>query len=469
MKTLIAPRALKSIDQVPGVGTQYIPIESLRTWTGLAISPETAYNAMTVLQCVTKLQQTFASLPLMVYRRRADGGRDVAREHPLYRALHDRPNPAMSSFFWREILMGHLKTWGNHYSEVVGVGNGDIELWPIRPDRITVDWKNRERQYTYTSPTGRESILPASKVFHVAGMSYDGLTGMSPIGMMRRTLAVMGAAEQYGESVFRNGARPAVVLSHPKTLSDPAVGRLAAQFDDMRGSSNAGKTVVLEEGLTVTEVGFPPEDAQFMETRLFQKRELAGYYGVPGLMIGDPDDKETWDDASRRFMSTVQSDLERFEQEASRQLVDPLDDDIYVEFKADGFLRADPKARADAYAVRWEHGNLNADEWRRLENEDPLPDRLGQDYYRPANWVVLGSDPVAVGGDASTPTQFGQAGPQAVDDTPAEIVAQVTRAKMAQFDCPTCGKMVNRLAAPGTVGYCKGCRGEVTMSAEAAA
>lgn len=458
MKTLV-PRAIKAIDQVAESeagygGSTYIPIENLRTWTGFGVSPEMALNVITVLQCVDKLAKTFAALPLFVYRRVGEG-RVIAREHPLYTTLHDQPNPEMTSFVWRELLMQNVKTWGNHFSEIIRYPDGSLELYPIRPDRMEVKWgSNARKVYTYCSPTGTRTEMKPGSVFHVQGMGSDGLIGFSPITVMRRTVGLANAAESYGEAVFRNGARPAIVMSHPKTLSDPAIARLGAQMDAMRGSGNAGKTVILEEGLSLTEVGFPPEDAQFMETRLFQKRDLAGYYDIPGLMVGDPDGKEKWDDASRRFMAGVQSDLERFEQEAKRQLIE-VGDDIYVEFKAEGFLRADPKARADANAVQWEHGNLNNDDWRQQENLDPLPDGLGKTYYRPANWVPLGDAPVPVGGDASLGTQFG---------ANAGLVDQMTRAKsMSQFDCPDCGKLINRLAAPGTIGYCKSCKAEQTF------
>jgi HK97 family phage portal protein len=447
MKTLFPTRpATKSIDQdaqAGAGGVTYVPIEDLRTWTGWGVGPETALNVITVLQCVDKLAKTFASLPLFVYRRvpRPGGtldGREIARDHPLYHTLHDRPNPEMTSFTWRELLMSHLKTWGNHYSEVRENGAGP-ELWPIRPDRIRVEWaKGGRRRYIYLSPTDGEQEMAPGTVFHVMAMSADGLVGMSPIAMMRRTVGLARTVETYGEAVFRNGARPAVVLTHPQTLSDAAVGRLGAQMDALRGSGNAGKTVILEEGASIAEVGFPPEDAQFLGTKLFQKREIAGFYDIPGLMVGDPDDKESWDDASRRFMAGVQTDLERFEQEANRQLLLPgEEEDIYVEMKAEGFLRADPKARADAHAVEWEHGSLNNDEWRAMENMDPLPLGKGQVYYRPA--------------------QFGAAPP------PPTIVPQLTRAKFARFDCPDCGMLINSQAVPGTVGKCRSCRAEKVM------
>jgi hypothetical protein len=188
-------------------------------------------------------------------------------------------------------------------------------------------------------------------------------------------------------------------------------------------------------------------------------------------MVGDPEHQEDEVSESRKFIKRAMVPyFERFEQEVARHpvLVEP-GEAIFAEINADGYLRGDPKARADALAVEWEHGVINADTWNAIENRPPLPDGLGEVYYRPANWVPLGQQdeaPVAVGGDASRPTQFGQPRQgQAVDDSPAELVPQLTRIKMAQFDCPDCGKIINRLAAPGTVGYCKMCRAERVFAA----
>lgn len=475
MKTLIAPRAIKGLDQAAMAETTYrnsYPIDM--GWRRLGLSPELALNVMTVYQCVFKLSNAFAQLPLMLYRRDGED-RLKADDHPLYRTFHDAPNPAMSSFTWRRLVMGHLATWGNAYNEIRVNGLGEVELWPIRPDRIAVRWADGggSREYFYVSPSGSEDKLRPGSVFHLQNLSSDGLVGLSPISAMRRGIGLYRKAEQYGESVFDNGARPATVLKHPKTLSDGAVERLGAQMDGLRGSGNAGKTVVLEEGLDVHEIGFPPEDAQFMETRLFQKREIVTGFDLPLGMSGDPefaDEKE--DELARKLIKlTMAPHFTNFQQEAQLQVI--KDPDLYVEFKVDGFLWGDPKARADALAVQWEHGNLSNDEWRAIENMSPLPDELGKRYYRPANWVdVTESEPQPVGGDASRETQFGQG---------AELVDQVTRAKsadwpavdgprMKRFDCPDCGKLIARMAAPGTIGYCKSCRGERTFEeAEVAA
>lgn len=456
----VAPRAIKGIDQEamsgPYQDVRYIPIDDLQRWTGLGISPETALNYVTVYQCVSLLAETFASVPLILYRRLTNGGKERATDHPLYRVFHDQPNPTMDSFVWRELVMTHLKTWGNHYSEIVRDGLGDIQLWPIRPDRIEPKWEQGVKVYDYLSPLGGRKRMKPGSIFHVQGTSSNGLVGQSPIEILRRTISLGRTAERYGQAIFDNGARPAVALTHPKNLSEPAQTRLAVQMDALRGSGNAGKTVVLEEGMTFAEIGFPPEDAQFMETRLFQKREFAGAFRIPGGYIGDPESKDTDESQeSRKFIKRAMvPEFTRFEAAALVQVIE--DDDYFLEFLADGYLRGDPKARADAFAVRWEHGTLCGDEWRQYENENPLPNGEGQTYWRPANWVPLGqSEPVAVGGDASAATQFG---------ADAGLVPNLTRVKaMSQFDCPDCGRMLNRLAAPGSVAHCRSCKAEKTF------
>jgi HK97 family phage portal protein len=468
VKTLIAPRALKGIDQVAMAADRYYG----SSWAGpgwqRTITPDIGLSVMTAYQCVRILANAYASIPTILYRRLPGGGKERAADHPLYRTFAIQANPDMSAFDWKNLAKSHIETWGNHVSEIVRNGLGEVELWPIRPDRIEIYWGPGGRKaYDYLSPTGPKVTLDPDRVLHLKALTTDGLVGLPPITQMRRAIALYRKAEQYGESVFDNGARPAVVMKHPKTLSDPAVIRLGAQMDALRGSGNAGKTVILEEGLDVHEIGFPPEDAQFMETRLFQKRELAAGYGVPKGLLNDPDEDADIDKDLRQLITvTMLPAFESFEQSAQLQVI--RDRDYFVEFLADAYLRGDPKARADAYAVQWEHGALSGDEWRARENQDPLPDGIGQTYYRPANWVPLGQQdesPPAVGGDASTDTQFGQG---------AALVDQVTRAKVAwvQFDCPDCGKIVNRNIPdiPGTVGQCKSCRAEKTYrEAEVAA
>lgn len=72
-----------------------------------------------------------------------------AIEHPLYFLLHDEPNPEMTSFVFRETLMTHLLLWGNAYAQIIRNGKGEIiALYPLMPDRMTVNRDGKREDYT---------------------------------------------------------------------------------------------------------------------------------------------------------------------------------------------------------------------------------------------------------------------------------------------------------------------------------
>jgi HK97 family phage portal protein len=385
-------RAVKAIDQdgLADINSfRYVPLENHQTWTEMATPVERNYIA--VYQCVRVLSNTFAQLPLKLYRRRPGGGKDEATDHPLYRTLHLAPNPEMTSFVWRKIAMRHLATWGNHYSEIAYDNFGRPQLWPMSPDRIEVKWgPNGRRVYIHTSAGGTRTEMRPGSVFHMQGQTTDGLSGSSPIADLRKTLSLAQAAGRFAGAVFDNGARPGTVVTHPKTLSTPAQERLIAQMEELKGSSSANKTVLLEEGMSVTTVGFPPEDAMFLETQLNQHRLIYGAYGIPPHKVGDLE-RATFSNIEHQALEYIQDGVMPWfvnaEQEFAVQLIP--EDDVFAEFLVDGYLRGDAKSRAEALAIRLQNGTLTQDQWRALENENPLPDGTGAQTWMAVNYAPV--------------------------------------------------------------------------------
>jgi HK97 family phage portal protein len=470
VKQLFA-RPIKNLDQQAmgeyGGASQYMPIWDRSTWSrgGYGDAQSAALSISTVYACVRLLAESVAQLPLILYRQ--DGQRkDRATDDPLYNVLHDQPNPQMTSFVWRELLMSHLTTWGNHFSEKTYDSLGRLQLWPIRPDRMIAKYgADGQKTYTYVSPLGNRTELDPETIFHVPGLSSNGLVGYSPIALHRKTLALAETAQDYGTNFLANGARPAVVLSHPKTLSEGAIGRLAGQMDELRGSRNAGKTVVLEEGLTVTEVGVPPEDAQYIQTRKFQRQIIASeVFHVPPHMIGDLESGASYASIEQMSLEFVTYGLmpwlARVEQEIKAQLV-PIDgDNLYAEFLVDGLLRADAKSRSEALAIRWQQGTLSADEWRSKENENPLPDGLGQQYFVPVNYAPVNPPP---GEQIVAPATVRETVPTAPGAAP-ELVA----VKSAEVRCGN-GHLLAELATPPYRFTCRQCKTVTERSEEGAA
>ncbi len=144
-----------------------------------------------------------------------------ATNHLLYYLLHDEPNPEMTSFVFRETLMSHLLLWGNAYAQIIRDGRGNVlSLYPLLPDRMTVDRTSAgEIYYEYRKDTGTV-ILRNEEVLHVPGLGFDGLVGYSPIAMAKNAIGMAIATEEYGAKFFANGANPGGVLEHPVILFD---------------------------------------------------------------------------------------------------------------------------------------------------------------------------------------------------------------------------------------------------------
>lgn len=371
---------------------------------GVSVTPKTALYSTAVYACVRILAETVASLPLHVYRRLPGGGKERATQHYLYPVLHHSPNPEMTAFELREALMGHLLLWGNAYCEIEYDGAGRvIGLWPLRPDRMVVergkgvsadtDWDTGGRlRYRYTLATGQEVILPAERVMHLRGLSFNGIIGYSPIALAREAIGLARATEEFGARFFGQGTHPGGIVEHPGRLSPEAHERLKKSLaEKYSGLGKSHRLLILEEGMSWKQVGIPPEDAQFLETRKFQVTEIARIFRVPPHMLADLE-RATFSNIEHQSIEfvvhTVRPWLVRWEQAILRDLVPPEErNSIFAEHLVDGLLRGDIKSRYEAYAVGRQNGWLCADDIREMENMNPLPDGQGKVYLIPLNMI----------------------------------------------------------------------------------
>lgn len=360
--------------------------------SGKRVNERSAMQMTAVYSCVRIMSEAIASLPLHLYEY-TDAGTAKATGHPLYVLLHDEPNPEMTSFIFRETLMTHLLLWGNAYAQVIRNGKGEvIALYPLMPDRMTVDRDEQGRLYyeyrvssddAPINESGSVRLAP-SDVLHIPGLGFDGLVGYSPIAMAKNAIGLAIATEEYGSKFFANGAAPSGVLEHPGTLKDPARIRESWQAT-FGGSTNAGRVAVLEEGMKYAPISIAPEQAQFLETRKFQINEIARIFRVPPHMIGDLEKSSfnNIENMSREFVTyTLDPWLVRFEQALVRRLLSAEEKKKYfVKFNVDGLLRGDYQSRMNGYAVGIQNGFMCVSDVRRLENWDLVPDEEGGNLH----------------------------------------------------------------------------------------
>ena len=361
--------------------------------SGKAVTEQTAMQMTAVYSCVRILAEAVAGLPLHLYKYTENGGKEKALDHPLYRLLHDEPNPEMSSFVFRETLMTHLLLWGNAYAQVIRNGKGEVvAIYPLMPNRMAVD-RDTEGHLYYTYYRGDDEAIKNKEsavtlaprdVLHIPGLGFDGLVGYSPIAMAKNAIGMAIACEEFGAKFFANGAAPSGVLEHPGTIKDPSRVRDAWQ-SQFGGSSNSGKVAVLEEGMKYTPISISPEQAQFLETRKFQINEIARIFRVPPHMVGDLE-KSSFSNIEQQSLEFVKYTLDpwviRWEQSIQRALLSQDEKAVYfVKFNLEGLLRGDYQSRMNGYAIGRQNGWMSANDIRELENLDRIPAEEGGDLY----------------------------------------------------------------------------------------
>ncbi len=356
----------------------------LVTSAGVRVTEETAMRHTAVYAAVKLLAETLASLPLSVYRRLPDGGKKALTEHPLHNLLHYQPNHYQSSFEFREMMQGHIGLRGNCYAlkHVNAVGQIDA-LEPLHPNRVTPAWNENGRIiYKVLTPVSKgaeigfvEKVYTAEEIFHVRGLTLDGLIGLSPIAHHRETIGLGMAAQEYGNRFFSNDATPKGVLEYPGSFkNDEDFNQFRARWQSSQGGANRGKTAVLENGMKYNDIGMTNEDAQFLDTKKYNVTDIARIFNIPPHMIGDLE-KATFsnisDQAIQFVVHTMRPWFVRWEQAFKRDMI--VEDDVFVEFNVDALLRGNIKDRYAAHAVGINTGFLTRNEARAMENKNPLP------------------------------------------------------------------------------------------------
>lgn len=347
------------------------------TPAGLSINVESAQKVSAFFRGVDILSTSLAMLPLGVYKR-SEKGRESVRT-TLFDVIGRKPNTWQDSFQWKRQQMRHLIHHGNGISRIVAGSRGFLDqLWPIHPTLVTPRQLESGRLlYDVRNPkTSQTTTYTQDEIFHLRGVSDDGMWGKGVLDYARDNLGHALALDGYAGALFRNGALHSGVLNHPGMLDEDASKRMANSFmAATSGGSNWHKPVVLEQGTTWTPSTMTPEQAQMLLSRKFSVLDIARWLGLPPHMLAELD-RTTYNNmeqGGQEFVTySLGAWLTLFESAISDQLIIQTDT-YYAEFTRDALVRGDIAARWDAYMKAVTTGTFTRNEVRELENRNALP------------------------------------------------------------------------------------------------
>lgn len=363
------------------------------TASGIAINERTALQISAVFACVRVIAESIGSLPLHVNRRLEPRGREKATTRREYSLLHDAPNNRMTACVFREVMTAHVLLCGNAYALIELDGSAKVKaLWPLPLGSVRVELAaDRSLRYVVRDPiTNVEESYSYDQIIHIPGLSYDGVSGLSPVMLHREGMGLARALETFGAEYFGHGTSLSGVLEAKKTLSEPAKERLSNSWKlQHSGGGNRHKVAILEEGMEFKPISVQADQAQFIESRKFQTAEIARVYRVPLHMIGDLE-RATNNNIEHQGLEFVEHTLRpwlvRWEQELNRKLFP--NGEYFVEHNIDGLLRGDFQTRMTGYASGRQWGWLSVNDIREKEGMNPLSGEDGDQYLVPLNMTT---------------------------------------------------------------------------------
>jgi HK97 family phage portal protein len=364
------------------------------TASGEQINLNTALQEMTVYSCVRVLSEAVASLPLYVFELLASGRRQAV-DHPLAYLLRWEPNDEMTAFTFFEALVGAMALQGNAYAEIQrDAGNRPVALWPLHP-QLTEPKRAPNGDLVYETSDGmgdgkRRSVLSVD-MLHIPLFSFNGLRGFSPIQLARQGIGLARAAEKFGARFFGNGGKPGGILTRKGgTMKPEERQQMRETWEQTQGGENQGRTAVLSGEWTYTSIGIPMEDSQFLQTRQFQRAEIAALFRVPPHYVGDTT-RLSGNNAEQQNLQFVTDTLRpylcRIEAEFLRKLMPQMGRNAgrySLEFDVSERLRGDFKTTMEGYATGKQWGFFTTNDVLIDLGRNPIG-KLGDVYLAPVN------------------------------------------------------------------------------------
>lgn len=426
-----------------------------RTEAGVDVTPDLALTLAPWWKGTRILAEGLASYTCHIYRT-LDRGHRLDRGHPVDALVSRKPNGAMTAFEFWELCVATITLRGNFYAWIPRGGRGFVDsLWPIEPRSVrTSRLPDGSTQHLVTMRDGRRLPFGDSDVWHVKGMSLDGVTGISVVDQALQSVGAQVAAERYAARFFANGATASIAVI-PDAPLDPETAypaMKAAVANYLTGLKNASSAFVPPEKVAVEPIGIEPEKAQLLATRQFSDEQVEKWLNLPPATLSTV--KTATYASAREFREQLYSITLRPLAERIESRIDGfvlVAPEVYFsKFNMDALLRADARTRSLIHAQGIQAGYKTRNEARLDEDEEPL-DGLDEPLvplYMTTNEgaeqsvdIAGQKAAVAVGRDAAA------AGPPRLLRSQARLVQEAAR--LVRKEVATVGRLAQRHASDG--------------------
>lgn len=356
------------------------------------ISEDTAIKTSEVFTCIKVLADDIAKYPISV-KRKEKNKLTTESTHPVHIILNKQPNPHMTPFVWKRLMIFQMMLYGNAYNIIMRNSRGEVsELLPLNPLTTSKQYDTDKQKYMYfTTINGKSYLLDTDDVLHFLELSFDGHVGLSPIEVIRENLATNIGGNKHQSKFYQKSAIPRGILKSAEIVNPDNKRKLREAWYEV---NNDEDVAIVDGGLDFTTISVPQKDAQFIESMKFNKLQIAGIYKVPPHKIGELD-RATFSNIEQQSLqyviNTILPIVTNFEQECNIKLLNIVDEtsNRYCKFNLEAELRGDSESRAKMYETMQRIGAYDINTILELEDMALLEDELGNMRFGNLNLVPL--------------------------------------------------------------------------------
>lgn len=368
----------------------------VRSDSGVRMNHQQAIGHPPIWRAINLIARAVAKLPSDVYRLQENDDAEVDKSHPAHAILTRKANKSMRSYTWKTSMMYHALLRGNGYSGIVRQGDKPLAMILLDPTKTEPFWRGDELWYATQAGTEKRK-LPAADVFHIKGLSFDGLVGHDVLQVMANAIGMGPAGRKWMSKLLSRGSTAGGLLQLPRELSPEARKKRQEEFDKYQaGLDNAFKTLALEDGAKWIRTMITPQEAAIFQVLAFDAKTVANVFGLPAHKLGD-DSKSAYNSLEQENKSYLEDSLDpwirEFEGEASDKLLTEAEKDSeshQVRIDRTELEMGDGASEATSASLLTNTGLILPDEGRKMLNMPPLPDGEGKKLRIPVNVAVEG-------------------------------------------------------------------------------
>ena len=359
--------------------SESMTLNQLLDFLGVHDTKGPALSEATYFACCKVLSESVGKLPLKIQQHTEGQGIRIAREHPYFRMLNERPNRYMTaSTFWStmELCRNH---YGNAYAWIDTRDPEKPQLWPLDPRHVRVYYDDARRldkvadvYYQYTTADG-VIVYGSEEVLHFKSHNtLDGLVGISVREQLAETIQGNIKAQKMVNDLYDSGMTAKTVLQYTGGLNDANVQTLIKQIEEYQlGKKGKGATIPVPVGFSLTPLNLKLSDSQFLETKQYSALQIASAFGVKPYQVGDYT-KSSYASAEAQQLSflvdTLIFILKQYEEEIGYKLLSDLEEatGFHAKFNTGVMLRADQKTQIETLSAAVSNFLLTPNEAREM-------------------------------------------------------------------------------------------------------